>query len=34
MSEGELGGWTGKLLRVDLTRQTIAVEGLNEQRSM
>ena len=31
MSEGELGGWTGKLLRVDLTRQTIAVEGLNEQ---
>ncbi len=31
MSEGELGGWTGKLLRVDLTRQTVAVEGLNEQ---
>ena len=31
MSEGRLGGWTGKLLRVDLTRQAIAVEDLNEQ---
>jgi len=30
MSEGRLGGWTGKLLRVDLTRQAIAVEDLNE----
>jgi aldehyde:ferredoxin oxidoreductase len=31
MSESGLGGWTGKLLRVDLTRQAIAVEDLNEQ---
>jgi aldehyde:ferredoxin oxidoreductase len=31
MSESGLGGWTGKLLRVDLTHQRIAVEDLNEQ---
>jgi aldehyde:ferredoxin oxidoreductase len=30
MSESGLGGWTGRLLRVDLTRQAIAVEDLNE----
>jgi aldehyde:ferredoxin oxidoreductase len=30
MSDERLGGWTGKLLRVDLTRQSIAVEDLNQ----
>jgi len=29
MSESGLGGWTGKLLRVDLTRRSIAVEDLD-----
>jgi aldehyde:ferredoxin oxidoreductase len=29
MSEGGLGGWTGRLLRVDLTRRAIAVEDLD-----